>query len=59
MTIKARAMQVHGKVCAIETRGPKRSLILSVFREFNGTRYVVRAGVQRKGKEILNHLVPR
>ena len=57
ISLRVRAIQSHGKVCAIETCGPKHSLILSVFGEYNGTRYILRSGVHRGGREILNHLV--
>ena len=57
LLLRDRAMMVHGKVCAVETPGPRRTLILSVYREWNGTRYIIREGAYRKGREILNHLV--
>lgn len=57
LTIKDRAMKVHGKVCMIETRGPKHSLVLSVFREFNGRTYEIRRGAGAKNQRIFKHFI--
>lgn len=54
--IKDRAMQVHGKICMVETRGPKHSLVLSVYREYNGTSYQIRRGAGSKTQRIMSCL---
>lgn len=41
-------MQVHGKVCAVETRGPKHSLFLSVYGDSGGRRYIIRRHLRAK-----------
>lgn len=55
LSLRERAQYEHGKLFTVSTPGPKRWLVLSVYREFNGTTYVIRRSV--RGAEILKVFV--
>jgi len=65
--LRARCIRSHGKIGVWETRGPKRSLYLSVAHNWdverqcwNGLRYVIRRGLYggvRGDFEVLNLVV--
>lgn len=58
LKLRDRALRVHGKVCAVETRGPKHSLVMSCYREHNGRTYEIRRGAGARGQRIFKIFVP-